>query len=69
MAIVVTLIFQEHCLSSMKQEYAAEHIMVADILEKIRPSSIVPDCQAKMVIVKTDVFSQIGLCPGETENA
>ena len=69
MTVVVTLIFQEHCLSPMKQEHAAEHIMMADVLEKVRSSSIVPDRQAKMVIVKTDVFGQIRLCPGETENA
>ena len=69
MTVVVTFIFQEHCLSFMKEEYAAEHIMMADVLEKIGSSSIVPDRQAKMVIVKTDVFGQIGLCPGETENA
>lgn len=67
--VVVTLIFQEHGLGSVKQEYAAEHIMMADVLEKIRSSAIVPDRQAKMVIVKTHVFGQIGLCPGERKNA
>lgn len=69
MTVVVTFIFQDHGLRSMKQEHAAEHIMMADVLEKIRSSSIVSDRQAKMVIGKTDVFGQIGLCPGKTENA
>ena len=52
----------------MKQEHTAEHIMMADVLEKIGSSAIIPDRQAKMVIGKTDVFGQIGLCPGKTEN-
>lgn len=69
MTVVVTLIFQEHGLSSMKQEYAAEHIVMADVLEKIRSRSVVPNRQAEMVIVETHVSGQVGLCSGKRENA
>ncbi len=69
MAIVVTFILQDQCLGPVKQEYAAEHIVMADIFEKIRSRSVIPNRQAEMMIVETYVPGQVGLRAGKTENA
>ena len=69
MAVVVTFILQDQRLGPMEQEHAAEHVVTADILEKIRSRPVVPNRQAEMVIVETDVPGQVGLRAGKTENA
>jgi hypothetical protein len=68
MAIIPARIVQQHRFGMVKEKHAAEHIVVAEVADKIRSGTGVACGDPEVMVGITHILSQVRLRAGESKN-